>query len=101
MCARICAMSDETQVTEAAISAAIRARRGAMRMTNADLAKSTGISERTLYNYLRGDSKLYIGPLIELAKALDTTVDALIRDAGELMRQGLVPADATDPPGRG
>lgn len=86
-------MSDETQVTDAAISAAIRARRGAMRMTNAELSRRTGISERTLYNYLRGDSQLFIGPLIQITEALDTTVDTLLREAAELIRQGLVPTD--------
>ena len=93
MCARIGSMSDETHVTEAAISAAIRARRGVMRITNAELANKTGLSERTLYNYLRGDSKLYIGPLIQIADALDTTVEALIMDARELSRLGAISAE--------
>ena len=95
-------MSDETQdVTERAIRAAIRARRAAIGVANAELARKAGISLSTFNHYVQGDRKLYFGTLVQIAGALDTTVESLVRDATELMRQGLVPADATDPPGRG
>lgn len=94
-------MTVESQdVTERAIRAAIRARRAALGVTNAELAERTEIPLRTLNHYVQGDSKLYFGTLVQLAGALDTTVEAIVRDAMELTRQGLVPAVEPDQPER-
>lgn len=87
-------MTDEIDVTEQAIRAAIRARRAAIGVTNAELADRAGISLRTLNHYVQGESKLYIGPLIQLAGALDTTVEELLRDALELIERGLLGSEA-------
>jgi transcriptional regulator with XRE-family HTH domain len=93
-------MSDEAQVTEAAISAAIRARCGVLDITNKELAERAGISERTLYNYLRGESKLFIAPLMQITGALNTTVDAIVLDAAQLIREGRVPGPEKSAPGQ-
>lgn len=91
-------MRDETQdVTEAAMRAAIRARRSATGTTIAELVEKTDVSRFTLNNYFHGDSKLYFGTLLALARALDTTVEGLIRDAMELTRQGVVPVESEQP----
>lgn len=90
---------DANDVTEPAIRAAIRARRAALGVTNSQIAESAGIPVRTLNQYVLGDSKLYIGPLIQIAGALDTTVEALIREAMELTQSGRVPSESG--PGNG
>lgn len=92
-------MSNQSDATDAAVRAVIRSRRAAMNLSLDDLAERAEIPRSTLKRYLHGDSRLVFGTVRALADALNISLEQLVRDAEELIRQGLVPVDQDSLPG--
>jgi transcriptional regulator with XRE-family HTH domain len=58
----------------------IAERRKALDITQAELAQTPGIAERTMAHYEGGVSRIAVAPLPPLASALDTSVEELLRE---------------------
>lgn len=94
ICATLVFMTNtegQTEVTERAMRAALRARRAALNITVDQLAERASISHRTMDRYLNGETRLFFGALVSIAAALDTTVEQLVREAIDLIEKGLIP----------
>jgi transcriptional regulator with XRE-family HTH domain len=60
------------------VGAAIRARRDAIGMTQADLAERVGLSRTSVTNIERGGQALLVHQLLELAKVLRVSPESLL-----------------------
>ena len=50
-------------------------------MSIVELAKKSGVSHETIYNYINGETRPYAIKLYKIAKALDTTVEEILENS--------------------
>jgi len=71
----------ESRDIRKALGGAIRRRRKAMKLRLPDMQEATGMAHTTLARYETGELRLYADLLFPIAAFLETTPDALMREA--------------------